>query len=99
MLRPNGFSVVTHYEEYGDEGHKIGDPVIIQDCGLKNRVLLTGDKDLIHTYAREIKDAKIAVYVTTDNHEGPAKWGPPNHLRPSQTYGVNWVEGKSHSQP
>jgi len=76
MLRPNGFHIVTHYEEYGDEGHKIGDPVIIQDCGLKNRVLLTGDKDLIHTYAREIKDAKIAVLVTTDNHEGPSRWGP-----------------------
>jgi hypothetical protein len=76
MLRPNGFVVVTHYEEYGDEGHKIGDPVIIQDCGLKNRVLLTGDQDLIHTYAREIRDARIAVFVTTDNNEGPAKWGP-----------------------
>ncbi len=75
MLRPI-FSVVTHYEEYGDEGHNIGDPVIIHDCGLKNRVLLTGDQDLIHSYAREIKDAKIAVFVTSDNCEGPAKWGP-----------------------
>jgi hypothetical protein len=76
MLRPEGFSVVTHYEEYGDEGHNIGDPVIIRDCGLKNRVLLTGDKDLVHTYAREIRRAKIAVFVTTDNMEGPSKWGP-----------------------
>lgn len=76
MLRPDGFVVVTHYEEYGDEGHKIGDPVIIQDCGLKNRVLLTGDRDLIHTYAREIRDARIAVFITTDNQEGPSKWGP-----------------------
>ncbi len=76
LLRPSGFCIVTHYEEYGDEGHKIGDPVLIQDCGLKNRVLLTGDQDLIHTYAREIKDAKIAVFVTTDNQEGPSKWGP-----------------------
>jgi hypothetical protein len=75
MLRPD-FSVVTHFEEYGDEGHNIGDPVIIHDCGLKNRVLLTGDQDLIHAYAREIVDAKIAVFVTTDNREGPSKWGP-----------------------
>ena len=75
MLRPH-FSVVTHYEEYGDEGHAIGDPVIIRDCGLKNRVLLTGDQDLIHTYAREIADARIAVFVTTDNREGPSAWGP-----------------------
>jgi len=76
MLRPSGFLIVTHHEEYGEEGHKLGDPVIIRDCGLKNRVLLTGDQDLVHTYAREIREAKIAVFVTTDNNEGPAKWGP-----------------------
>lgn len=76
MLRAADFIIVTHYEEYGDQGHNLGDPAIIQDCGAKNRVLLTGDKDLIHTYAREIRDAKIAVFVTTNNSEGPAKWGP-----------------------
>lgn len=76
MLRANDFMLVTHFEEYGDEGHRIGDPAIIQDCGRKNRVLLTGDRDLIHTYAREIREAGIAVFVTTDNNEGPAKWGP-----------------------
>jgi hypothetical protein len=76
MLRPAGFNIVTHYEEYGDEGHNIGDPAIIHDCGLKKRILLTGDKDLVHTYAREIRSAKIAVFVTTDNMEGPQKWGP-----------------------
>jgi hypothetical protein len=75
MLRP-GFIVVTHYEEYGDEGDKISDPVIIYDCGLKNRILLTGDQELIYTYAVEISKARIAVFVTTDNHEGPSKWGP-----------------------
>jgi len=76
MLRPHGFIIVTHFEEYGDEGHNLGDPAIIEDCGIKNRVLLTGDKDLVHTYAREIRDAEIAVFVTTDNMEGPQKWGP-----------------------
>lgn len=76
MLRPNGFNVITHFEEYGDEGHNVGDPAIIHDCGIKNRVLLTGDKDLVHTYAREIREARIAVFVTTDNMEGPQKWGP-----------------------
>jgi hypothetical protein len=76
MLRPSGFAVLTHFEEYGNEGHRIGDPAIIQDCGIKNRVLLTGDQDLIHTYAREIREAKIAVFVTTDNNEGPDKWAP-----------------------
>lgn len=76
LLRPSGFTIVTHYEEYGDEGHNIGDPAIIHDCGIKNRALLTGDKDLVHTYAREIREAKIAVFVTTDNTEGPQKWGP-----------------------
>lgn len=76
MLRPSGFLIVTHFEEYGDAGHMLGDPVIIRDCGLKNRVLLTGDQDLIHTYAAEIKAAEIAVFVTSDNQEGPSKWGP-----------------------
>lgn len=76
MLRQAAFVVATHYEEYGDEGHKIADPVIIRDCGLKNRVLLTGDQDLVHTYAVEVREAGIAVFVTTDNNEGPDKWGP-----------------------
>jgi predicted nuclease of predicted toxin-antitoxin system len=76
LLRVSGFLLVTHFEEYGDEGHKIGDQAIIHDCGRKNRVLVTGDQDLIHTYAREIREAKIAVFVTTDNQEGPAAWGP-----------------------
>ena len=76
MLRQAAFVVTTHYEEYGDEGHKIADPVIIYDCGLKNRVLLTGDQDLVHTYALEVREAKIAVFVITDNNEGPDKWGP-----------------------
>jgi predicted nuclease of predicted toxin-antitoxin system len=76
MLRPSDFTIVTHYEEYGDEGHNVGDPAIIHDCGIKNRILLTGDKDLVHTYAREIREAQIAVFITTDNMEGPQKWGP-----------------------
>jgi hypothetical protein len=76
MLRQAGFVVFTHYDEYGDEGHGIADPVIIEDCGLKNRVLLTGDQDLVYTWALEIRRARIAVFVTTDNNEGPDKWGP-----------------------
>lgn len=76
MLREAGFVIFTHYDEYGEEGHKIADPVIIQDCGLKNRVLLTGDQDLVYTWALEIREARIAVFVTTDNNEGPNKWGP-----------------------
>jgi hypothetical protein len=37
---------------------------------------LTGDKDLVFTWAKEIIDAKIAVFVTTSNNEGPKFWGP-----------------------
>ena len=76
ILRPGGFYVVTHYEEYGDKGHGLGDPVIICDSGMKNRVLLTGDQHLIYAFAPEIKKARIAVFVTTDNNEGPKQWGP-----------------------
>ena len=76
MLRVSGFCIVTHHDEYGDEGHGIADPAIISDCGLKNRILLSGDQNLVYTYALEIRKAEIAVFVTTDNNEGPNQWGP-----------------------
>lgn len=76
MLRSRDFQLVTIFEEYGEAESKIVDPVIIKDCGLKNRVLLTGDQDLVYTWAKEIREAAIAVFVTTDNNEGPKKWGP-----------------------
>jgi hypothetical protein len=76
MLRPAGFQLVTIYEEYGEAESKIADPVLIIDCGFKNRVVLTGDQDMVYTWAKEIVDAKIAVFVTTNNNEGPKKWGP-----------------------
>jgi hypothetical protein len=76
ILRSAGFLVATIYEEYGDAESKIADPVMIYDCGLKNRVLLTGDQDLVYTWAKEIREAGVAVFVTTDNNEGPKQWGP-----------------------
>lgn len=77
ILRANDhFQLVTIYEEFGEAEFKIADPVVIQDCGLKRRVLLTGDQDLIYTWAKEIAESKIAVFVTTNSHEGPKLWGP-----------------------
>ena len=76
MLRAAGFLVVTLYDEYGEAESKIADPVMICDCGLKDRVLLTADQDLVFTWAKEIVDANIAVFVTTNNNEGPKQWGP-----------------------
>lgn len=76
MLRSAGFLIVTLYDEYGDAEFKIADPVMIYDCGLKGRVLLTADQDLPFTWAKEIVDAEIAVFVTTNNNEGPKQWGP-----------------------
>ncbi len=76
MLRPAGFQLVTIYEEFGDAEAKIADPVFILDCGYKGRVVLTGDQDMVYTWAKEIVEAGIAVFVTTDNNEGPDKWGP-----------------------
>jgi len=76
MLRSKNFQLVTIYEEYGEAESKIADPVIIYDCGLKNRVLLTGDQDLVYTWAKEIVESGIAVFVTTDNNESPKQWGP-----------------------
>jgi hypothetical protein len=49
---------------------------MIAHCGLKEQVLLTSDQELIFTWAKEIVEAKIAVFVTTNNNEGPTQWGP-----------------------
>jgi hypothetical protein len=76
MLRSEGFILCTMYDEYGDAESRIVDPVMICDCGFKNRVLLAGDQDLIYTWANEIVRAGIAVFVTTDNNESPKQWGP-----------------------
>lgn len=76
ILRPAGFTVVTIFEEFGEAEAKIADPVFILDCGFKDRVVLTGDQDMVFTYAKEIAEAGIAVFVTTNNNEGPDKWGP-----------------------
>jgi len=76
MLRQNEFIVITLFEEFGEAESKIADPAIIADCGFKNRVLLTGDQDLVYTWSKEIVQAEVAVFVTTDNNEGPKQWGP-----------------------
>lgn len=76
MLRSKDFMVITNDDEYGEAGPRITDPVIIKDCGFKGRVLLTGDQDLSYTWAKEILEAEIAVFVVTNNNEGPKQWGP-----------------------
>jgi hypothetical protein len=76
MLRLAGFQIVTLFDEFGEAESKIADPVMIADCGFKGRVLLTGDQDLVFTWAKEIADANIAVFVTTNNEDGPKDWGP-----------------------
>lgn len=76
MLRSAGFLIVTVYEEFGEADGRIADPTLILDCGYKGRVMLTGDQAMVYTWAKEILEAQIAVFVTTDNNEGPDKWGP-----------------------
>jgi hypothetical protein len=76
MLRQHDFILVTMFEEFGEADSRITDPTMIYDCGLKNRVLLTADKELPYLWAREMLDAKIAVFVVTNNNEGPQARGP-----------------------
>ena len=76
MLRDAGFLIRTVFDEFGEAESRIADPVIIANCGLLNRVLLTGDRDLIRSWNKEIIQAEIAVFVTTENNEGPNAWGP-----------------------
>jgi len=75
-LRKAEFIIRTIYEEFQEAEARIFDPVMIQHCGLMNRVLLTGDQDLIRTWNKEILQAQIAVFVTTENNEGPDAWAP-----------------------
>ena len=75
-MRSEDFILTTIYEEFGDAESRMNDPVIIHDCGLKNRVLLTGDQDMVYTYAKEIAEAGVAVFVVTNNNECPKQWGP-----------------------
>jgi hypothetical protein len=75
-LRDAGFLIRTMFDEFGEAESKIIDPVMIQHCGLMNRSLLTGDQDLLRTWNKEIIQAQIAVFVTTDNREGPNQWVP-----------------------
>jgi hypothetical protein len=95
MLRSAGFLIVTLYDEYGDAESKIADPVMIRDCGLKGRALLTGDQDLVFTWSTEILEAGIAVFVTTNNNEGPKQWGP----RISNARAAIWRELKRRDKP
>jgi hypothetical protein len=76
ILREEGFILITTFDEFGEADSKISDPTIIQDCGFKGRVLLTGDKELPYLWAKEIQEAKIAVFVVTNNNEKPEIWGP-----------------------
>jgi hypothetical protein len=76
MLRPAGFRIVTIYEEFGEAEAKITDPTFIVDCGFKTRVVLSGDQDMVYSYAKEIMEAGVAVFTTTDNNDGPKVWGP-----------------------
>jgi hypothetical protein len=76
ILRGAGFALVTIYEEFGEAEGKIADPVFITDCGYKGRVLITGDQQLVYNWAKEILEAGIAVFATTDNNDGPKVWGP-----------------------
>jgi hypothetical protein len=76
MLRSAGFLIITLYDEYADAESRIADPVLIYDCGFKGRVLMTADKEMAFTWAKEIADAAIAVFVVTNNEEGPKQWGP-----------------------
>jgi len=76
MLRDAGFILRTSFEHFGEADARIADPVIIASCALLNHVLLTGDGDMPRNWNQEIIGARIAVFITTDNHEGPAAWGP-----------------------
>jgi hypothetical protein len=74
LLHPT-FKIVTHRSCFG-ERQNVSDPEIIEFCGKKHLVLISADYDFQSMYAKEIRAAKIAAFVVSNNHEGPNKWGP-----------------------
>jgi hypothetical protein len=78
-LRSSGFKLIAHRDVYGPNPRNgIEDPEVIAYCGrVRNKlVLLTADKDLEFTYAPEIRKAGIAIFVVSNNREGPDIWLP-----------------------
>ena len=76
ILRSAGFDLITHQEHFGKDAQTISDPGVIAECRKIRRVLLTADGHLPFTYAAEIRRAKIAVILLSNNHEGPDVWAP-----------------------
>lgn len=74
ILRAAGYKVITHRERYGNVDG-IPDPKVIADCGSEKTILLTADADLETQWAAEIRHARIAVVILTNNCDGAAKWG------------------------
>jgi predicted nuclease of predicted toxin-antitoxin system len=75
ILRAAEFTLITHTQVYKTR-QNVKDPEIIADCGKARTVLLTADTDLEFSYAAEINEAKIAIFVLSNNNDGPEKWGP-----------------------
>jgi hypothetical protein len=75
ILRAAGFQIVTHLERYGSQRDTEPDPKIATECGKRKNILLTADPDFEHTYGAEISEAKIAVFLLTNNHDGADIWG------------------------
>jgi predicted nuclease of predicted toxin-antitoxin system len=73
-LRPAGFDILTHQSYFGPGGQRISDPEVIRACAEEHRVLITADSDFGFMYAAEIKQAKLAIFVLSNNHDGPEKW-------------------------
>ena len=70
-----GFTVQIHHDcFYGRQD--VSDPEIIEECGKRGWYLLTGDGNLCSTYPAEVMRAQIGVFVLSNNHDGPEKWGP-----------------------
>jgi hypothetical protein len=76
MLRPNGFDVVTHLERYGSQRDREPDPNIALECGRRKNILIAADPDFETQYAVEVRQAGIAVFLLSNNHDGADKWGP-----------------------
>jgi PIN like domain len=76
IFRRASFTVIAHQEHYGPGAQGVSDPEVISECGRLKHALLTADGNLPFTFATEIRNARIAVFLLFNNHEGPEVWGP-----------------------
>jgi hypothetical protein len=74
VLRPAGWTCITHEEHFAGRYGVIEDPEIIQTCGIPHWFLITSDKDLPVRWIAEIRAAIIGIFLLSNQNDGSDLW-------------------------